>query len=192
MCYIYRHGLPRCRLACRRAKRTVVAQALPSQRAEVPTLRCAPIAGASVPPHAPLSGNGLSLPWVSGTLQRLQRHDLSSPAAAPLSGGDAVARRLQGRADRRAGARVESAALNGAGAAPATPTKRPRHAARHAVAPRPTRCSRTRGGKGEKHADPADPPRRRANKRRGHGLIRTTARRWSAQSGAAAAKSDCA
>jgi transposase len=26
-----------------------------------------------------------------------------------------------------------------------------------------------RGKKGEKHADPADPPRRRANKRRGHG-----------------------
>jgi transposase len=35
---------------------------------------------------------------------------------------------------------------------------------------RPTRCSnRTRGGKGERHPDPEDPPRRRANKRRGHG-----------------------
>ena len=31
------------------------------------------------------------------------------------------------------------------------------------------RCIRTRGKKGEKHADPADPPRRRANKVRGHG-----------------------
>lgn len=31
------------------------------------------------------------------------------------------------------------------------------------------RCFRTRGKKGEKHADPADPPRRRANNRRGHG-----------------------
>jgi transposase-like protein len=31
------------------------------------------------------------------------------------------------------------------------------------------RCSRTRGKKGERHADPTDPPRRRANKRRGHG-----------------------
>jgi len=28
---------------------------------------------------------------------------------------------------------------------------------------------RTRGKKGEKHTDPADPPRRRANKQRGHG-----------------------
>ena len=31
------------------------------------------------------------------------------------------------------------------------------------------RCFTTRGKKGEKHADPLDPPRRRANKRRGHG-----------------------
>ena len=31
------------------------------------------------------------------------------------------------------------------------------------------RCSRTRGKKGEKHADPLDLPRRRANKQRGHG-----------------------
>ncbi|MGH9945521.1 MAG: transposase, partial [Pyrinomonadaceae bacterium] len=31
------------------------------------------------------------------------------------------------------------------------------------------RCSRTRGKKGERHLDPQDPPRRRANKRRGHG-----------------------
>jgi len=30
-------------------------------------------------------------------------------------------------------------------------------------------CFRTRGKKGETHADPDDPPRRRANKRRGHG-----------------------
>jgi transposase len=30
-------------------------------------------------------------------------------------------------------------------------------------------CFRTRGKKGEKHADPADPPRCRANNRRGHG-----------------------
>src|SRR5215210_2929901 len=34
---------------------------------------------------------------------------------------------------------------------------------------RPTRCSRTRGKKGERHPDPEDPPRGRANKRRGHG-----------------------
>jgi transposase-like protein len=34
---------------------------------------------------------------------------------------------------------------------------------------RPTRCSRTRGKKGVPHPDPADPPRRRANKKRGHG-----------------------
>lgn len=34
---------------------------------------------------------------------------------------------------------------------------------------RPTRCSRTRGKKGDRHDDPEDPPRRRANKRRGHG-----------------------
>ena len=31
------------------------------------------------------------------------------------------------------------------------------------------RCSRTRGKKGDRHPDPEDPPRRRANKRRGHG-----------------------
>jgi transposase len=30
-------------------------------------------------------------------------------------------------------------------------------------------CFRTRGKKGEPHHDPLDPPRRRANKRRGHG-----------------------
>lgn len=35
--------------------------------------------------------------------------------------------------------------------------------------PRPTRCSRTRGKKGDRHPDSEDPPRRRANKRRGHG-----------------------
>ena len=34
---------------------------------------------------------------------------------------------------------------------------------------RPTNCTRTRGKKGEPHRDPADPPRRRANKRKGHG-----------------------
>lgn len=34
---------------------------------------------------------------------------------------------------------------------------------------KPTRCLRTRGGKGDKHADPPDPPRRRANNQRGHG-----------------------
>src|SRR4029434_6897843 len=34
---------------------------------------------------------------------------------------------------------------------------------------RPTTSTRTRGKKGEPHRDPADPPRRRANKRRGHG-----------------------
>lgn len=31
------------------------------------------------------------------------------------------------------------------------------------------RCFRTPGKKGQLHADPADPPRRRANKKRGHG-----------------------
>ncbi len=31
------------------------------------------------------------------------------------------------------------------------------------------RCFRTRGKKGEVHPDPSDPPRRRANKKRGHG-----------------------
>jgi transposase len=30
-------------------------------------------------------------------------------------------------------------------------------------------CTRTRGKKGTPHRDPADPPRRRANKRKGHG-----------------------
>jgi transposase len=35
--------------------------------------------------------------------------------------------------------------------------------------PRPMRCSKTRGKKGDRHQDPDDPPRRRANKRRGHG-----------------------
>ena len=34
---------------------------------------------------------------------------------------------------------------------------------------KPTRCFRMRGKKGERHPDPDDPPRRRANKRRGHG-----------------------
>jgi transposase len=34
---------------------------------------------------------------------------------------------------------------------------------------RPTRRTRTRGKKGVPHTDPADPPRRRANKARGHG-----------------------
>ena len=33
----------------------------------------------------------------------------------------------------------------------------------------PMRCFRTRGKKGEKHSNPLDPPRRRANRRRGHG-----------------------
>ena len=32
-----------------------------------------------------------------------------------------------------------------------------------------TRCTRIRGKKGQKHDDPADPPRRRGNKVRGHG-----------------------
>ncbi|MGP1383833.1 MAG: hypothetical protein ACTS2F_09760 [Thainema sp.] len=31
------------------------------------------------------------------------------------------------------------------------------------------RCFRMRGGKGKLHLEPDDPPRRRANKRRGHG-----------------------
>ena len=31
------------------------------------------------------------------------------------------------------------------------------------------KCSRTQGKKGDEHFDPADPPRRRANKRRGRG-----------------------
>jgi len=31
------------------------------------------------------------------------------------------------------------------------------------------RCFRMRGKKGEKHSNPADPPRRRANKQKGHG-----------------------
>src|SRR5262249_17006414 len=34
---------------------------------------------------------------------------------------------------------------------------------------KPMRCFRMPGKKGERHADPADPPRRRANKRKGHG-----------------------
>ena len=34
---------------------------------------------------------------------------------------------------------------------------------------RSTRCIRTRGKKGQKHGDPDDPPRRRANKVKGHG-----------------------
>src|SRR3954449_11995073 len=34
---------------------------------------------------------------------------------------------------------------------------------------RPMRRTRTRGKKGIEHDDPDDPPRRRANKRRGHG-----------------------
>src|SRR5919202_1807120 len=34
---------------------------------------------------------------------------------------------------------------------------------------RPTRWTRTRGKKGVAHPDPDDPPRRRANKARGHG-----------------------
>ena len=36
---------------------------------------------------------------------------------------------------------------------------------------RPTRCTRTRGKKGIPHDDPDDPPRRRANSRRGHGTF---------------------
>lgn len=35
--------------------------------------------------------------------------------------------------------------------------------------PKPTKCFKTRGKKGERHCDPQDPPRRRANKRRGRG-----------------------
>ena len=35
--------------------------------------------------------------------------------------------------------------------------------------PKQTRCSKTRGKKSEVHLNPSDPPRRRANKRRGHG-----------------------
>jgi transposase len=38
---------------------------------------------------------------------------------------------------------------------------------------RPTRCTRTRGKKGIPHDDPDDPPRRRANSRRGHGTFDT-------------------
>src|SRR5512135_3846543 len=38
---------------------------------------------------------------------------------------------------------------------------------------RPTRCIRTRGKKGIAHDDPDDPPRRRANSRRGHGTFET-------------------
>src|SRR5512143_1812732 len=38
---------------------------------------------------------------------------------------------------------------------------------------RPTRCTRTRGKKGIPHRDPDDPPRRRANRRRGHGTFAT-------------------
>jgi transposase len=34
---------------------------------------------------------------------------------------------------------------------------------------RPTNCIRTRGKKSTPHRDPTDPPRRRANKRKGHG-----------------------
>jgi transposase-like protein len=34
-------------------------------------------------------------------------------------------------------------------------------------------CIRTRGKKGDPHDDPADPPRRRANKARGHGTYET-------------------
>jgi transposase-like protein len=34
-------------------------------------------------------------------------------------------------------------------------------------------CTRTRGKKGDQHIDPADPPRRRANKVRGHGTYAT-------------------
>ena len=33
------------------------------------------------------------------------------------------------------------------------------------------KCSRMRGKKGIEHLDPADPPRRRANKRRGRGTF---------------------
>jgi transposase len=36
---------------------------------------------------------------------------------------------------------------------------------------KPTRCIRTRGKKGIPHDDAADPPRRRANRRRGHGTF---------------------
>lgn len=32
-------------------------------------------------------------------------------------------------------------------------------------------CTRTRGKKSDRHANPADPPRRRANKQRGHGTF---------------------
>ena len=35
--------------------------------------------------------------------------------------------------------------------------------------PKPTRCSKTRGKKREPHPHPSDPPRRRANKRKGRG-----------------------
>jgi hypothetical protein len=38
---------------------------------------------------------------------------------------------------------------------------------------RPTSCSRTRGKKGRPHTYPDDPPRRRANKQRGHGTFAT-------------------
>ena len=34
---------------------------------------------------------------------------------------------------------------------------------------KPMRCFRRRGKKGEKHSDPTDPPRRRANQQKGHG-----------------------
>src|SRR5512135_3053665 len=36
---------------------------------------------------------------------------------------------------------------------------------------RPTRCTRMRGKNGIPHDDLADPPRRRANRRRGHGTF---------------------
>src|SRR6266853_248120 len=46
----------------------------------------------------------------------------------------------------------------------------PNHAAASTInGLKPTSCFRMRGKKGEKHDDSDDPPRRRANKQRGHG-----------------------
>ena len=90
----------------------------------------------------------------------------------------------------------ESAALDRACPTAATPTKRPSHAARYVATgwhDRDRRDVSACGGKKAKNT-PTRPTRRAGGLTSGGGmgLIRTTARRWSAQSGAAAVKSDCA
>ena len=119
------------------------------------------------------------LDYQCGALRpRLQRLDRDRPAGdAPPALADPAdpPRRRPGRAHGADGPRAGLRPQAPAGAAAPPPGARPARgwtATRWATPwSRPTRCTRTRGKKGIPHPDPDDPPRRRANRRRGHGTF---------------------